>query len=167
MGYGVDAFKDLWGTDALEVVALVIVGVGALAVLWTVSTIWARCSAVEIGSIALALAVYSVGTLSARNPQERLHYLGYGLLSILLYIGFARDHSRRATASSVGVLSVLVPAATALVAGSAVGMADELLQILWPRRYFDWADVAMNVVAVAGGLLVAIPLWNALSRPRS
>ncbi|MCH2279365.1 MAG: VanZ family protein [Vicinamibacterales bacterium] len=50
------------------------------------------------------------------------------------------------------------------LAGSSIGLLDELLQIIWPRRYFDWADVGMNVVAVGLGLLVAIPTWSALNR---
>jgi hypothetical protein len=50
------------------------------------------------------------------------------------------------------------------LAGSSIGFLDELLQIIWPRRYFDWADVGMNVVAVGLGLLVAIPTWSALNR---
>jgi hypothetical protein len=163
MGYGIDGFKQLWGEDVLEVVASLIVGAGALVVLWEGTKIWARSSALEIGSIGLGLALYAAGTFTARYPQERLHYLGYGLLSILLYIGFARD---RVSGSSTPTTlhTVLVPALAAVAAGSAVGMADELLQILWPRRYFDWADVAMNVVAVSGGLLVAVPLWSALRR---
>ena len=115
--------------------------------------------------MAAALAVYGLGTLSARNPQERLHYLGYGLLAVLLYIGFARDPSRRrASQQAVAPGGFLVPALAALVVGSGIGMLDELLQIPWPRRYFDWADVGINVLSVGLGLLVAIPVWSALER---
>ncbi len=163
MGYGIDGFKQLWGEDALEVVASLIVVAGGLAVLWAGTKIWARCTGVELASIALGLALYGAGTFTARYPQERLHYLGYGLLSILLYIGFRR--SRGADSGRASALrSTLFAAAAAVALGTAVGFTDELLQILWPRRYFDWADVAMNVVAVSGGLLVAIPLANALRR---
>ncbi len=169
MGYGIDKFKELWGDGALEVVAYLIVGAGALVVVWAVWTVWARCSAAERAWIGLALLLYAAGTLNARYPQERLHYLGYGLLAILLYVGFARDRAARDRATVDGVASggrpaELAPAFAAFVLGCAVGFADELLQILWPRRYFDWADVGMNVVAVGLGLLVAIPLWNALRR---
>ena len=113
--------------------------------------------------IGVALMLYGVGTFSARNPQERLHYLGYGLLAMLLYVGFVRLFE---TDKERGGGSVFAPAAAALVVGSLVGYADELLQIIWPRRYFDWADVGMNIVAVGLGLLVAIPVWNALRRER-
>ncbi len=158
MGLGIDKFKDLWGVTALEIVAYIIVAVGAAGVLWAGWKVWARCAAVERAWIAGALVAYGVGTLNARNPQERLHYLGYGLLAMLLYVGFARDRGEP------GKGSTLVPALSALLVGSLLGFADELLQIVWPRRYFDWADVGMNVVAVGLGLLVAVPVWSALNR---
>ena len=161
MGLGIDKFKELWGVGALEVVAYLIVAAGAAAVVWASARVWARCRAGERAWIVLALLLYGFGTFNARNPQERLHYLGYGLLAVLLYVGFARA---RQAVSDGGVLAAVVPAAATLVIGSLVGLADELLQILWPRRYFDWADVGMNVAAVSLGLLVAIPVLNALRR---
>jgi len=169
MGYGIDKFKELWGEGALEVVAYLIVAAGALVVMWVGLTVWARCSVADRAWIGLALLLYAVGTLNARYPQERLHYLGYGLMAILLYIGFARDRVGSTPDPGSGVASgghrgFVAPALAAFVVGCLVGFADELLQILWPRRYFDWADVGMNVVAVGLGLLVAVPLWNALRR---
>ena len=158
MGLGIDKFKDLWGVTALEVVAYIIVAVGASGVVWAGWKVWARCAAAERAWIAGALVAYGIGTLNARNPQERLHYLGYGLLAMLLYVGFARDRGEP------GKGSTLVPALSALMVGALLGFADELLQIVWPRRYFDWADVGMNVVAVGLGLLVAVPVWSALNR---
>jgi hypothetical protein len=61
-------------------------------------------------------------------------------------------------------VSVLLPALLAFVLGSLIGYADELLQILWPRRYFDWADVGMNIAAVGLRLLVAVPARRATGR---
>jgi hypothetical protein len=153
MGYGIDLFKERWGEAALSVVAYVIAALGAAGAVWIGARAWARCTAGERIWIAVALLVYAAGTLTARYPQERLHYLGYGLLAALLYFGFARDRTP-------------LPWAAALLTGCAIGYADELLQILWPRRYFDWADVAMNVVAVALGLVLVIPLWRATARGR-
>ena len=164
MGYGIDKFKDLWGESALGVVAYLIAGSGAFVVVWLGWTVWARCSFAEKVWIGFGLLLYGVGTLNARYPQERLHYLGYGLLAILLYVGFARDRAASDGLASDGRQPVLLPAVAAFVVGCLVGFADELLQILWPRRYFDWADVSMNVAAAALGVLVAIPLWNALRR---
>jgi VanZ family protein len=161
MGLGIDKFKELFGTGTLEVLAYAIVAAGASGVVWTGWKVWGRCSAGDRAWIGLALLIYGAGTLSARNPQERLHYLGYGLLAALLYVGFARA---RSGITAPGGGPGFVPAAFALLIGALIGYADELLQILWPRRYFDWADVGMNVVAVALGLLVAVPAWRALGR---
>ncbi len=158
MGLGIDKFKELWGVWALEVVAYIIVAAGASGVVWAGWKVWARCAASERAWIAGALVAYGVGTFSARSPQERLHYLGYGLLAMLLYVGLVRDRGE------AGKGSTLVPALSALLVGSLLGFADELLQIVWPRRYFDWADVGRNVVAVGLGLLVAVPMWSALNR---
>ncbi|MGD8327902.1 MAG: VanZ family protein [Acidobacteriota bacterium] len=153
MGYGIDLFKELWGEVALSVVAYIIAALGAAGAVWIGWRAWARCTVGERIWIVVALLAYGAGTLTARYPQERLHYLGYGLLAGLLYVGFARDRMPLAWAA-------------ALLTGWAIGYADELLQILWPRRYFDWADVTMNVVAVALGLSLAIPLWRATERGR-
>ena len=160
MGFGIDKFKELWGDQALEVVAYLIVAVGAVGVAWVGWRLWARCAISDRVWISVALVAYGIGTSMARYPQERLHYLGYGLLAVLLYLGLARYRGESATGSAV------VPALAALLVGSLVGFADELLQIVWPRRYFDWADVGMNVIAVGLGLLVAIPVWNALNRDK-
>ena len=157
MGLGIDKFKELWGVWALEIVAYLLVAAGAAGVVWAGLKVWAKCAASERVWIAGALGAYGVGTFSARVPQERLHYLGYGLLAMLLYVGLARDRGEP------GKGSTLVPALSAMLAGSLVGFVDELLQIAWPRRYFDWADVGVNVVAVGLGLLVVVPVWNALN----
>lgn len=161
MGYGIDLFKELWGETALDVVAYLFVGAGALGTAGIGWKVWSRCSAAERAWIGVALVIYAAGTLSARYPQERLHYLGYGLLAALLYAGLAH---RADDAGPRSGPAWLVPALLALLVGSLIGYGDELLQILWPRRYFDWADVAMNVVAVGLGLLVAIPVWNGWRR---
>jgi len=165
MGLGIDKFKELWGVGALEVVAYLIVGVGAGCVVAVGARLWSHFSAAERAWIAAALVVYGFGTLSARSPQERLHYLGYGLLAVLLYIGFARDRGeRRAQPGESAANAFLAPVLAAFVVGCGVGLLDELLQIPWPRRYFDWADVGINVLAVGLGLLIAIPVWSALRK---
>lgn len=158
MGFGIDKFKELWGERALEVVAYTIVAAGAIGVIWIGGRVWARCTGPERVWMVLALAAYGVGTMTARYPQERLHYLGYGVLAGLLYVGSAGD---RRPGESDNIRGAVV---AALLMGCAIGLLDELLQIVWPRRYFDWADVAMNFVSVALGLLVAIPAWSALRR---
>jgi hypothetical protein len=165
LGYGIDFFKATWGEAALNRTAYVLVASGGLFMvvlgtrLWRLTTVRDRCL------IALSLLLYAAGTMTARFPQERLHYVGYGLLAGLLYAGWKNpaSASREEPARRPAWIR---PVLLALVVGSAIGFLDELLQILWPRRYFDWEDVRINIVAVAVGVLVAIPLVNALQRQR-
>jgi VanZ family protein len=110
--------------------------------------------------------LYGLGTLTARFPQERLHYLGYGLLAGLLYAGW-RGVASAAAATTAGGSEWLRPALLTVLVGSGIGLLDELLQILWPRRYFDWADVLINVLSVAVGVIVAIPVVSAFLHNRT
>ncbi len=163
LGYGIDLFKATWGEVALNRTAYVLVAIGGLlmvvlgARLWRLTTFRDRCL------IALSVTLYGVGTMSARFPQERLHYVGYGLLAGLLYAGWSNPESASSQEANQNPAWIR-PAFLALIVGSGIGLLDELLQILWPRRYFDWEDVRINVLAVAVGVLVAIPVVNALQR---
>lgn len=165
LGYGIDFFKETWGETALNRTAYVLVALGGLVVLAFGSRLWRLTTTRDRWLIALSLSLYAVGTMTARFPQERLHYVGYGLLAGLLYAGWRGPAGVSAEADAEHSPWIR-PALLALVVGSAIGLLDELLQILWPRRYFDWADVAINVLAVAVGVLVAVPVVNALLRQR-
>ena len=152
LGYGIDFFKETWGEVALNRTAYVLVALGGLTMvilgarLWRLTTFRDRCL------IALSLALYGVGTMSARFPQERLHYVGYGVLASLLYAGW-KNPARISPREPEQHPEWARPAALTLVVGGAIGFLDELLQILWPRRYFDWEDVRINILAVAVGIL--------------
>ena len=184
MGVGIDWFKETWGETTLEVVAYVLVAVGAAAILAVGAKLWPRTTTFDRIWIFAAAGLYAAGTLSARSPQERLHYIGYGALAGLLYFGFAehgRSPHRPAAAGSeadvsdtglerpdpsahrrgLGSGSWWALAAVVLLVGGGIGLLDEVLQIWWPRRYFDWQDVGINLLSVALGLLVAVPAHRA------
>lgn len=151
MGYGIDWFKANLGEALLDATAYGLVGIGAVAGVAVGWRLWPRTRTLERLWLGGALLLYGAGTLTARYPQERLHYLGYGILAWLVYFGLAGRTRHAVVFTALG--------------GSAVGLLDELLQIVWPRRYFDWADVGMNVLSVLLGLLAAIPAWRASRRP--
>ena len=181
LGFGIDAFKERWGEPALDVTAGVIVTAGAAAAAVLVARIWRRARARQRVAMAVGGLLYGLGVTVARYPQERLHYLEYGVLAALLYVGLAARARaegppwRPAAAGPAGVAragpggrsgpATLPRRATvwAFAIGVGLGTLDELLQIPWARRYFDWADVLLNVLAVGLGLLVAVPAWNAWS----
>ena len=97
------------------------------------------------------IVVYLIFDLKAGSPVEAIHFLQYGMLSLLLYLAFAhrvRDHS-------------IYVAAT--ITGSFIGMLDETIQWLSPGRFFGTEDIWLNFTAVA---LVQIALAVGI-RPRS
>lgn len=165
LGYGLDFFKETWGDAALNRTAYALVAAGGLVMAFLGARLWRLTTVRDRWLIAMSMVIYAAGTMTARFPQERLHYVGYGLLAGLLYGGWkpTTGAPSEETGQHPGWAR---PALLALVVGSAIGFLDELLQIVWPRRYFDWEDVKINVLAVAVGVLVAIPVVNALQRRR-
>ena len=149
LGYGIDAFKARWGEDGLErsVTAVLVASAALLALL--LFRAWSRGSWQERAVLFASLLLYGLGTRSLEIPQERLHFLEYGLLAGLVYVGL-----------STRMRGWLRPAAASLLVGGSLGLLDELLQILWPRRYFDWRDVLLNLEAALLGLMVAVPAWK-------
>ncbi|MCB0340204.1 MAG: VanZ family protein, partial [Bdellovibrionales bacterium] len=71
-------------------------------------------------------------------PIERIHFLKYGLLALCIFLSFPRLSKTRRFALSTLLTSL-------------VGCAEESLQILVPDRFFDWRDIAINVLAAALG----------------
>jgi VanZ family protein len=116
--------------------------------------VWfARRPALLTGVAAVGVA-YGITVLTlAEMPAERVHLLEYGAVGWLacraMRHRFAgRDH---ATLSALLVLNI--------------GLGDELIQGLIPRRYYDQKDVLVNGVA---GILavVAVHLLRAATAPR-
>ncbi len=86
-------------------------------------------------AIALALAA---GSWQLRaNPEEAMHVVQYGVLSLLLY------RALRPTLCDPGLYVV------ATLAGATLGVLDEVIQWMVPGRFFDFRDMGINVLAVA------------------
>lgn len=83
------------------------------------------------------LFIHLTFELGAGSPVEAVHYLEYGVLGVLIYRAFThriRDYSIYVAAAIVGTL---------------IGMLDETIQWLTPRRYFGLNDIWLNFTAVA------------------
>lgn len=83
------------------------------------------------------LVVYRTFEFKVGSPVEAVHFVQYGILSLLLYRAFShrvRDYSIYAAAA---------------VAGTIVGMIDETVQWLTPGRHFQVRDIWLNFTAVA------------------
>lgn len=88
-----------------------------------------------LGAVA---GLFCAGTWHLRaNPEEAMHFVQYGVLSLLLYRAFRTRHA------DAGVY------VAAFLLGALIGVVDETMQWLTPRRFFDFRDMGINVAAVA------------------
>lgn len=92
-------------------------------------------------------------------PEERLHFLEYGLVGGLLFTALLERQKN--TRGESGELSsrraFLWPAVGAFVMTGLAGWIDEWIQAVLPNRFYDLRDVAMNA---AGGALAVLSIWG-------
>jgi len=101
--------------------------------------------------LAAVALVYVFFTLKLwERPEEAIHFLEYGLLGFLLFQAL-RHHIH-----DKGIYFI------AFLIGALVGIFDESLQWMIPRRVWDFRDLGLNALSV-GLLLVAI--WKGI-RPK-
>lgn len=77
-------------------------------------------------------------------PIERIHFVKYGLLALILPYAVAKP----------GFLTV-AHLRWALVIALSIGTAEETAQLLVPERFFDLRDLAINTTGVLFGHLLA------------
>lgn len=99
--------------------------------------------------LTLLSAVFAWGTWQLRgNAEEALHFVQYGVLSLLLYRAFRNRYADR------GVYFA------AFFLGAFLGILDEVIQWAVPRRLFDFRDIFINLISV---LLVQLGLSAGLA----
>ncbi len=131
-------------------VALLILALLAAALLRIRTARRARCSA-----IATALAGFAVWVSALRTGRgevdavELVHFLEYGLLGTLFY---------RAVREGAGDQTDPSALAIPLLCGTLAGTLEEWVQWLVPTRVGEARDVALNLYAVACGLLFGLGL---------
>ena len=135
---GVDYVRSRWGSETFTygVTAVVILVAGAAVALLLRRRRSSAAGYAWLLGIA-GLVIYLAFGLKAGSPEEAVHYLQYGMLSLLLYRAFThrvRDYSIYAAAT---------------IAGTIVGMVDETVQWLTPGRHFGVRDIWLNFTAVA------------------
>ena len=144
--------RDHWGPEAITY------GVAAIVILFTAAVVGLllKRRRTSLGAYAWligigGLIVYLTFALKDGSPEEAVHYLQYGVLSLLLF---------RAFAHRIGDYSIYAAVA---ITGTIVGMIDETVQWLTPGRYFGFEDIWLNFTAVA---LVQIAVATAI-RPKT
>ncbi|HYI10341.1 MAG TPA: VanZ family protein [Thermoanaerobaculia bacterium] len=99
-----------------------------------------------VGVLAGVAAAYALVILPMKSPEEKIHFIQYGVVALLAYASIP-DIRRRYLSAAVFV--------------AAAGWIDEGIQALLPSRYYDLRDVAFNAAA---GLMALAAL--ALCSPR-
>jgi len=91
-------------------------------------------------------AFYSVLLYFVERPEERMHFVQYGLLSPLLIFTLSPYLQRNKAIHHF--LSFALSAS--------FGVIDECIQYIAPDRIFEWRDIYMNVAAAFLGSLFSI-----------
>ena len=100
---------------------------------------------IALVAVGTAFAIYTYAL--RENPEEALHFVEYGILGVLAY---------RALTHSVHDVTIYVSAALIV---TAVGVIDEWIQWLTPRRVWDLRDIRINCVA---GVLTQVAIFAGL-----
>ncbi len=88
--------------------------------------------------LAALAASFALGTWHLRgNAEEAMHLPQYGVLSLLLYRAFSRRFGDRGAFACAALL------------GAFLGIFDEVIQWVVPRRNFGFRDIILNALAVA------------------
>lgn len=134
--YGVNFVRGQWGSWVFTYAVAVFVVLATAAALYSTRRRWSLASCMCLFGLAGILISLTFG-LAGGSAEEAVHYVQYGILSLLLFRAFShrvRDYS--------------IYAAVAIT-GTFVGMIDETVQWLTPGRYFDLRDIWLNFTAVA------------------
>ena len=112
--------------------------------IWIKGRITSMSSYCILGVILLA---YVYGVIIIQLPEEKIHFIEYGILAWLVFKAMHVDIPKPA----VYVYTFLLV--------SVFGWIDEGIQYLLPNRYYQIADVILN--SASGGLgLLWIFIWN-------
>lgn len=96
------------------------------------------------GYVLLLITVsgYLYGLAAISHPEEKIHFIEYGILAYLVFRALRLDHG--AWAAYAGALALT----------AALGWVDEGIQHLLPNRYYQTSDVVLNAVSGLLGLLL-------------
>ncbi len=105
-----------------------------------------RISAADTVWLGAVAAVAGWLTWQLRDrPEEAIHLLEYGFLTVFIYRAIRPRETDAAVVGAAVLLTTLL------------GAVDEIIQWITPLRYWDLRDVGLNAVAA---LLVAVAIWR-------
>ena len=93
-------------------------------------------------------------------PEERLHFLEYGVVAALIYLALCERRSQAALSAldSRDPLLRVPPLVLSVILTGVFGWIDEGIQAVLPNRYYDLRDVAFNT----GAALICLASIKAL-----
>jgi hypothetical protein len=101
-------------------------------------------------AVAFLIGVTGAMVLGLSIPEERVHFLQFGFLTLLARWAFAAHLPPARQYLAAGVLAALA------------GWGDEVIQHFLPERVYDLRDVVLNTVAVLLGLAFDEAVHNRL-----
>src|SRR3989344_7541905 len=90
----------------------------------------------------LAISGYAYGLVTIPYPEEKIHFIEYGILAYLIFRALQLDQGARAAYAGAFALT------------AALGWGDEGIQHLLPNRYYQTSDVVLNAVSGLLGLIL-------------
>jgi len=93
--------------------------------------------------IVLAVLCYAYGFYVVTIPEERLHFIQYGVLAFLVHRAIRED-----------IKAALPSYLCAFFLTVALGWLDEGIQAITPGRFYAFNDVLLNAVSAALGLFI-------------
>lgn len=140
--------SEQWGRSAFMWTVLFTIGVALVIAVLYVRRNRAVMGAFNLVWLTATAAAFAYWTWHLRAaPEEAMHFVQYGILSLLVY---------RAMVHRVRDISIYF--AVALLTGC-LGALDEIIQWLTPRRYFEFRDIWINfgsailmLIGVVGGI---------------
>jgi hypothetical protein len=140
------------GRSFFAVAVIAIVAAGAAGAVYVLAFRFKIRSAANYLWLAAIGAAYVILTIQRwRAPEEAVHFLEYGLLGFFLF---------RAFHQTVRDWTVYLDA---VLAGSLIGIVDEIIQWAVPGRTWDFRDAGFNVMA---GILFQLAVWKGI-RPKA
>jgi len=113
--------------------------IAVLIVLWKTARAFDPFSYFILAGILLA---YAYGMAAIQYPEEKIHFIEYGILAYLIYRAVRLD---KPDFTAYGIAFLLC---------SILGWIDEGIQHILPNRYYQIEDVILNSVSGILGLLL-------------
>ena len=109
----------------------------------------ARPRGIELG-IGIGIAAVYIMVFARMGIVERTHLFEYSIVATLIYEALKERASQGR--------HVPVPALLAILAGSLIGVVDEVIQLFLPSRVFDPIDMGFNALASFMAVLANVTL---------